>query len=102
MRLLLWLLLLTTFFLAFSCASHRKKANCSEIRYRLDHVQYTEDQREWIEEEWKLCESEYDSLKKVDSKNYQGIYNQFQDSTEKSTSDTIRDSSANGANLESQ
>lgn len=63
-----------------SCASHRKKANCTEIRYRLDHVQYTEDQRDWIEEEWKQCMFEYDSLAKLDSAQYQGIYHQFADS----------------------
>lgn len=102
MRFLKRLLLFTTCLLAFSCASHRKQANCSEIRYRLDHVQYTEDQREWIEEEWRLCESEYDSLKKVDRKKYQGIYDQFQDSSIASPPDTSSDSSASGVNLESR
>lgn len=94
--------------LLFSCASHRKKANCSEIRYRLDHMEYNEDQREWIEEEWKLCESEYDSLSKVDQNRYQGIYSQFLDSTRdssrKDSSQTLETTSdsVSGASLESR
>lgn len=68
---LLFLVLLT------GCASHRKQANCEEIRYRLDHVQYEEDQRDWIEEEWKTCTLEADSLAQADRKQYQGIYQQF-------------------------
>ena len=63
-----------------SCASNRKKANCTEIRYRLDHTQYTDDQRDWIEDEWKECMTEYDSLAKLDSVQFRGIYDQFKDS----------------------
>jgi len=73
-------ILCITLLVLAGCASHRKKANCSEIRYRLDHVQYSEDQHDWIEGEWKECMSEYDSLAKVDSVQYQGIYHQFADS----------------------
>jgi hypothetical protein len=67
--------------LLVGCASHRKAANCSEIRYRLDHMEYNEDQREWIEEEWRQCKVEYDSLARIDSVKYKGIYGQFADST---------------------
>jgi|GEM_PF-3130354 len=60
-----------------ACASQRKKANCSEIRYRLDHVSYDDDQRQWIEDEWSYCIAEYDSIRKVDSVKYRSIYSQF-------------------------
>ncbi|HSQ40897.1 MAG TPA: hypothetical protein VLM37_01305 [Fibrobacteraceae bacterium] len=66
--------------LLVACASQRKAANCSEIQYRLDHMQYTEDQREWIEGEWHQCQTEYDSLARIDSVRYGGIYQQFFDS----------------------
>lgn len=77
-----WLLIILVVSLLLSCASTRKKANCSEIRYRLDHMQYTEDQKEWIEGEWQACMLEYDSLARLDSARYGGIYAQFRDSTE--------------------
>lgn len=85
--------------LALSCASHRKKANCGEIRYRLDHMQYNEDQREWIEEEWRQCEAEYDSLNKTDRAKYQGIYSAFQDSSSNPKDSVSMDSSSHAEDL---
>ena len=81
MRWLPWILLVLAL---ASCASHRKLANCEEIRYRLDHskdLEYNDDQRAWIEEEWKACMVEYDTLKEHDRINHSGIYAQFSDST---------------------
>ncbi len=86
--------------LILGCPSHRKNANCAEIRYRLDHMEYTPDQKEWIEEEWEQCKIEADSLAAIDKVKYSGIYQQFsaQDSNLNkdsiSTSDSLGDSSA--------
>lgn len=101
-KLLMFIVVLMGVLLITGCPSHRKKANCSEIRYRLDHIEYTEDQKEWIVQEWELCEREADSLGKVDAVKYRGIYEQFseQDSTVKDS--TAKDSiaPANVENLE--
>lgn len=74
--------LLMVILLLSGCVSHRKQAVCSEIRYRLDHMEYNEDQREWIEEEWKTCKQEYDSLARLDSARHGDIYQQFNQSND--------------------
>jgi hypothetical protein len=94
----IWIVTFTLILLIVGCASQRKKVNCNEIRYRLDHVSYDDDQRQWIEEEWSYCMVEYDSLRKIDSVKYRGIYSQF-DSIQirnVSSSDIARSSSSEG------
>jgi len=90
MRHLFWLVTLCFIGVCLSCASHRKQANCSEIRYRLDHLQYSPEQREWIEGEWTECKYEQDSLAKIDAVKFRGIYEQFVDSS--SVDSTTKDS----------
>lgn len=76
-KLLLWILIVSIGMVVIGCPSHRKNANCAEIRYRLDHMDYTPDQKEWIEQEWEQCKVEADSLAALDQVKYGSIYQQF-------------------------
>ena len=60
-----------------SCASLRQNAVCSEIRYRLDNMDYNDDQKEWIEEEWRACIAERDSLAIIDGEKYETLLEEY-------------------------
>lgn len=83
--------------LFISCASQRKQATCHEIKYRLDHLDYNDNQREWIQAEYEECQKEQADLAHQDSVQYRSIYEQFQtdstqqDSTLDSTNATTGD-----------
>lgn len=68
------LLLLSCILALGACASHRQGAVCSEIRYRLDNLDYNDDQREWIEAEWETCVAERDSLAEIDARQYETVW----------------------------
>lgn len=60
-----------------ACAAKRQQAVCEEIRFRLNTLDYSSDQREFIQEELDSCQSRHDSLETVQNKKYQGIYERF-------------------------
>ncbi len=69
-----------------SCASQRQNAVCSEIRMRLNSMQYSAEQRVFIQEELDSCESTQQALETKESQQYQGIYSQFaNDSSQRAT-----------------
>jgi len=71
-----------------SCASQRQNAVCSEIRMRLNSMQYSAEQRVFIQEELDSCESTRQTLENKESQQYQGIYSQFAADSSQRTSDS--------------
>ena len=61
----------------YGCAAQRKDAVCTEIRMRLNSMDYSASQRVFIQEELDSCESARSALEAQQQNQYQSIYQQF-------------------------
>ena len=61
----------------YACAAQRKDAVCTEIRMRLNSMDYSASQRVFIQEELDSCESARRSLDAEQQNQYKSIYQQF-------------------------
>ncbi|MDR1759962.1 MAG: hypothetical protein LBR60_05480 [Fibrobacter sp.] len=82
------------FFLS-GCASQRQKAVCSEIEIRLNTMDYSAEQRDFLEQELRSCKEQQQEYAKTDTltnKVKKSIYELYQES--------VKDSAATGTNPE--
>ena len=61
----------------YACAAQRKDAVCTEIRMRLNSMDYSASQRVFIQEELDSCESARRALDAEQQNQYKSIYQQF-------------------------
>ena len=88
-----WLFILFTSFLLLSCASKRTQVSCAEIEYRLNAMNYSSDQRYFLEQELKDCrhtqkEQEKDDV--ITNKIKGSIYEQFNASKKDSAKTEVK------------
>ncbi len=84
-----WVFVVFTFLFLTSCASQRTRATCAETEYRLNAMNYSPDQRIFLEEELRQCRALQKEQEKEDvltNKVKDSIYEQFKASEQKETS----------------